>query len=64
MSMLLPWLDGAKVIDLFAGSGSFGMECASRGANCIICRRDFAAISAIKKSIQKIKVYSRIVTSA
>lgn len=54
MSMLLPWLDGAKVVDLFAGSGSFGMECASRGANSIIfAERDFSAISAIKKNMQK-----------
>ncbi len=32
--MLLPLvdLDGAEVVDLYAGSGSFGLECLSRGA--------------------------------
>lgn len=31
-STLLPWLEGARVLDLFAGSGSLGLEAVSRGA--------------------------------
>jgi 16S rRNA (guanine966-N2)-methyltransferase len=51
MSMLMPWLDGAKVLDLFAGSGSFGIECASRGASSVLfVEQDFSAINAIKKN--------------
>ncbi len=32
-SMLLPRLEGARVLDLFAGSGAFGLESLSRGSH-------------------------------
>ena len=32
MSIVSPWLTGARVVDLFAGSGALGLEALSRGA--------------------------------
>lgn len=37
MSIVQPWLPGALVLDLFAGSGALGLEALSRGAE----RADF-----------------------
>ena len=33
--MLAPYLDGARVLDLFSGSGALGMEALSRGAEWV-----------------------------
>lgn len=32
LNMLTPWIEGARVLDLFAGSGAVGIELVSRGA--------------------------------
>ncbi len=38
ISMVMPWLDGALVMDMFAGSGALGLESLSRGAaHCYFC---------------------------
>lgn len=33
---LAPWIDGARCLDLFAGSGALGLEAASRGAQRVV----------------------------
>ena len=42
-SMIQPWLPGAAVLDLFAGSGAMGLEALSRGAAfCWFCEANRA----------------------
>jgi 16S rRNA (guanine966-N2)-methyltransferase len=35
MSIVSPWLPGARVLDLFSGSGALGLEALSRGAEVV-----------------------------
>ncbi len=48
-----PGLRGARVIDLFAGSGALGLEALSRGADfCLFVEIDDAARGAIRDNIE------------
>lgn len=53
MLVSLPFdFQGARVIDLFAGSGSLGLEALSRGAEAaVFADRDRAALAAIKRNL-------------
>jgi len=45
-------LENSKILDLFSGSGSFGLECLSRGAQNIFFFENYAeAIKVLKKNI-------------
>lgn len=47
-------IEGAKILDLFAGSGAIGLEFLSRGAKkAILCDKSKDAINIIKKNIEK-----------
>ena len=47
-------IEGAKILDLFAGSGAIGLEFLSRGAeNAVLCDKSRDAIEIIKKNIEK-----------
>ena len=47
-------IEGATVLDLFAGSGAIGLEAVSRGAKkAILCDKEKSAIQIIKKNIEK-----------
>ena len=57
-------LDSAKVLDLFSGTGSFGIECISRGAEKVIFFENYLnSIKVLKKNLDLLKLnkYSKIV---
>ena len=52
---------GARVLDLFAGSGALGIEALSRGAAAVLfVDQDRQAISTIEKNLVKTRLRSRV----
>jgi 16S rRNA (guanine966-N2)-methyltransferase len=52
---------GARVLDLFAGSGALGIEALSRGAaSALFVDEDRQSISAIEKNLAKAKFQARV----
>lgn len=52
---LQPWLPGARVLDLFAGSGALGFEAVSRGAaQAVLVERDAALADALEASVRRL----------
>ena len=57
-------LDGAKILDLFSGTGSFGIECISRGAEKVIFFENYIhSIKVLKKNLDLLKLnkHSKII---
>lgn len=53
-----PELNGARVIDVFAGSGALGLEALSRGAGfCLFVETDDAARGAIRENIDAMHLF-------
>jgi 16S rRNA (guanine966-N2)-methyltransferase len=53
-----PELHGARVIDVFAGSGALGLEALSRGASfCLFVETDDAARGAIRENIDAMHLF-------
>ena len=51
-------LEGARAIDLFAGSGALGLEALSRGAGyCLFVETDIAARGAIRDNIEALGLF-------
>ncbi len=49
-------LDGARCLDLFAGSGALGIEALSRGAkSCDFVEKDRDAIKTLKENLEKVR---------
>ena len=48
-------LKNAKVLDLFSGTGSFGIECLSRGAGKVVFYENYSkSLEVLKKNINKL----------
>lgn len=54
---LMPVIEGARVLDLFAGSGALGIEAISRGASdAVLVERDRAQAAKIMADLQRLRV--------
>jgi 16S rRNA (guanine966-N2)-methyltransferase len=52
-------LKGALILDLFSGSGSFGLECVSRGAEKVIFNENYkGAIDILEKNIMNLNCHN------
>ena len=55
--MLIGAVEGARVLDLFAGSGAMGLEALSRGAETVVfVETDHDAIRAIDRNLEKLRL--------
>ena len=53
-SIIQSEIEGAQILDLFAGSGAIGLEFLSRGAQkAVLCDKSKEAVNIIKKNIEK-----------
>ncbi|KAF1688153.1 16S rRNA (guanine(966)-N(2))-methyltransferase RsmD [Pseudoxanthomonas broegbernensis] len=58
---LMPALPGARVLDLFAGSGALGLEAVSRGAaQATLVERDPALAAALDAHVQRLGARERV----
>lgn len=56
-NILAPRIPGARVADLFAGSGAIGIEAISRGASHVLfCEKAPEALSAIRLNLQTLDI--------
>lgn len=61
MSMLSPHLEGAVVLDAFAGSGAYGFEALSRGAaRVVFLELDVGCCRTLEQNAQALKVEGRV----
>lgn len=59
-SILADVVPGARVLDLFAGCGSLGLEALSRGADvCDFVDRSGAALEALRRNVEKLRYEDR-----
>ena len=57
-------VEGARVLDLFAGSGALGLEALSRGAaSCLFVERDREAVRVIQANLEKLRLTGAVVAN-
>ena len=56
-NIVAPWVEGARVLDLFAGSGAMGLEALSRGARAaVFVEAEPDALRAIERNLDKLRL--------
>jgi len=56
-NIVAPWVEGARVLDLYAGSGAMGLEALSRGAHvAVFVEADPDAVRAIEHNLDKLRL--------
>jgi len=64
-SIIGAWVEGAKVLDLYAGSGSFGLEALSRGAAAAtFVEQGHRALDALRVNVESVSLGGSVVTSS
>lgn len=64
-SSLAEFVPGARVLDLFAGTGGLGIEALSRGAaSCVFIESDRRACDSIRRNLEKTKLTGGEITCA
>jgi 16S rRNA (guanine966-N2)-methyltransferase len=58
---LMPWIGGARCLDLFAGTGALGIEALSRGAaEAVFVERDAALATALRANLARLKTAGEV----
>jgi 16S rRNA (guanine966-N2)-methyltransferase len=56
-NIVAPWVEGARVLDLYAGSGAMGLEALSRGAErSVFVESDNDAVRVINQNLDKLRL--------
>ena len=56
-NIVAPWIEGARVLDLYAGSGAMGLEALSRGAaSAVFVEADAEAVRTIERNLDKLRL--------
>ncbi len=63
-SIIGPWVEEARVLDLYAGSGSFGLEALSRGARAAtFVENGHKALTALRRNIETVGLGGTVISS-
>jgi 16S rRNA (guanine966-N2)-methyltransferase len=64
-NIVAPWVEDARVLDLYAGSGAMGLEALSRGAAAVVfLESDAEAVRAIERNLDKLRLTGATVLRA
>jgi 16S rRNA (guanine(966)-N(2))-methyltransferase RsmD len=64
-NIVAPWVEGANVLDLYAGSGAMGLEALSRGADRVVfMEADADAVRVIERNLDKLRLTGATVVRA